>query len=90
VSAFLTLVFCIHAAAFGYFFSTRGRRAYNFVFMLGFLFLVAYYGVDTARGQSPVWLRYTGLGVVAAATVAFVVVRARHIRDKRAVLEEKP
>jgi len=89
MSAFLTLVFCIHAAAFGYFFFTRGRRPYNLVFMMGFLFLVAYYGVDAVRGQSPVWLRYVGLGVVSAATVLFIVPHLRRSREKRVAPDGK-
>ncbi|MDP3062203.1 MAG: hypothetical protein Q8O40_03160 [Chloroflexota bacterium] len=87
--AFLTLVFCVHAAAFGYFF-TRGRRLYNLVFMLGFLFLVSYYGVDAVRGQSVVWLRYTGLALVSAATVLFVVSRVKRSKAGRALPAEKP
>ena len=88
--AFLTLVFCGHAAAFGYFFFTRGRRLYNLVFMLGFLFLVAYYGVDAVRGQSVVWLRYTGLALVSAAMVPFVVARVKRRKAGRASPAEKP
>lgn len=88
--AFLTLVFCIHAAAFGCFYFTRGRRLYNLVFMLGFLFLVAYYGVDAVRGQSAIWLRYVGLGVVAAAAVPFVVSHVKRRKAGRALPAEKP
>lgn len=84
---FLTVVFAIHALAFGRFYIVRGRRAYNLVFFIGFVALAVYYGhggwcyITGAYGDAAwTWLRWAGLGLCAAAMPFFIASVARRAR----------
>lgn len=84
MAIFLSVVFIVHAAAFGFFYVARGRRLYNLLFLAGFVLLAAHYGHEAAQDEGALWLRYAGLVLVMLATPPFVAHRVRSILARRA------
>jgi len=86
LAIFLTVVFLIHALAFGRFYLARGRQTFNLLFFLGFVALAVYYGHDGycyvtgAHASAWGWIRWVGLGLCATATPFFAASLARRVK----------
>ena len=84
------IIFVVHAAAFGYFYFTRGRKIHNLLFLLGFLCLIIYHvnhhwdfftGEESGATFLDCFL-WIGIGICAVATPLFVMHLVRRRRDK--------
>ncbi len=92
----LAAIFVVHAISFTYFYVRRGRRAFNLMFCVGFIFLSSHYAYKGRQFFAGVesgsacfyYFRWAGLILCALATPLFLTHLFRKRRSKKTVQRE--